>query len=301
MTIKKGKKVSASHLEMFYTLVSSGNFTMAGKHLGISKAAVSNTIKILEKELEVTLINRTTRTMSLTDEGTLLYDQCEQLHQKITEIKEITDSFHDKPSGILRISSSSFFAHKALPQIIKSYQEKFPLVDIEVNIEERIYDFKEDSLDLIFGVSWTPPDNLVARKIISTKYVLCASKTYINKNGKPKSINELASHKHVTHKGRTAAIVCLNESIFETPIDNTLLSNNAAFIKECILNGLGIGQLHEYLIRDEIKNGELISLLEDVFKKEIGIYMYYQKDKFVKPKVKEFVKIAMEVCKKINF
>lgn len=163
--MKSCKKTPISLFEVFHELVLYGSFTKTAKALGVTKAAISHSIKLLEKELKVDLINRTTRTLSLTHEGNILFDYCVNLHQEIVKVRDLAESFHSEPSGILKISTNPFFAQKVLLDLIKEYSKNFPKVQIKVNIEEKLPDFKTQEADIVLGVNWPPPEEIVARKI----------------------------------------------------------------------------------------------------------------------------------------
>lgn len=297
--MNKHKNISISLFEAFYQLVVHGSFTNTAKALGISKAAVSHTIKQLEKELRVDLLNRTTRSLSLTHEGMLLFNYCKTLQSEIDNIRDLAESFHKEPSGTLKISTSSFFAQNILINLIKEYSKKFSKVKIEVSIEEKIPDFKANEVDIIFAVNWTPPEDIVARKIATTRYILCASPTYLKKNGFPSNLSDLANHNYIPHKSRTTALVnTKNNKINPQTLPYSISANNIDFIKECVLKDFGIAQFHEYIVKNEIQNGQLIELLKDDFFDQQDIYIYYPKNKFVQPKVKEFVNLVInsQIC-----
>ncbi|AFJ42640.1 LysR, Transcriptional regulator [Francisella orientalis str. Toba 04] len=224
-----------------------------------NKAAVSHTIKQLEKELKVDLLIRTTRRLSLTHEGKLLFEYCKTLQNEIENIHDLAESFHSEPSGTLKINTSSFFTKSVLIGLIKEYSERFKRVKIEINIKERMPNFKAQETDIILGVNWTPPEDIIARKIATTRYILCASPIYLEHNGIPSSLSDLASHKYIPHKSRTTALVSIKKNNLNPQIlPYDLSTNNIEFIKECVLNGFGIAQFHEYIVKDEIQNGKLV-------------------------------------------
>ncbi|APC90808.1 MULTISPECIES: LysR family transcriptional regulator [Francisella] len=292
--MKKHKNISINLFETFYQLVMYGSFTNTAKALGITKAAVSHTVKQLEKELKVDLLNRTTRSLSLTHEGRLLFNYCKTLQNEIDNIRDLAESFHKQPSGILKITTSSFFAKNILLDLIQKYSKEFTKVRIEVNIEEKMPDFRTQETDIILGVNWTPPEDIVARKIATTRYILCASPAYLKQNGKPKNLTDLANHNYIPHKSRATPLVNIKENKIKLHmLSSKLTANNIEFIKECVLGGFGIAQFHEYIVKKEIQTGTLVELLRDEFLEQQDIFIYYQKNKFVQPKVKEFVNLVM--------
>ena len=291
--MKSYKKIPISLFEVFHELVLYGSFTKTAKALGVTKAAISHSIKLLEKELKVDLINRTTRTLSLTHEGNILFDYCVNLQQEIIKVRDLAESFHNEPSGILRISTKPFFARKVLLKLIKEYSKKFPKVQVEVSVEEKLPNFKAQEVDIVLGVNWPPPEDIVARKIAKTRYVLCASPEYINKNGSPKNLEDLSNHNYIPHNSRATPLVNIKNNIKVNIANPTLSADSTDFIKECILDGMGIAQFHEYIIKDELEKGKLVEILANEFSSEQNLFIYYPKNKFVQPKIREFVNLII--------
>ncbi|MFC4892311.1 LysR family transcriptional regulator [Pseudofrancisella aestuarii] len=290
----KNKKISLSQFEVFLVVANSLSFTLAANILGVSRASISQSIKALEKELEVPLFLRTTRSISLTSEGESLFEQCSRLRYELDNARALIKSFHKKPKGKLKISCNPFLAEKVLLPILMQYKEQFPDVELIIVVEERIPDFDKEQTDIAFGVNWKAPDDLIARKIGETRYVLCASPRYLKKYGVPKNLEDLKKHNFIPHISRHTSLVGLKDANSYINISSDISSNNVSFIKKCVLDGLGIAQFHEYAAIEEIKRGDLIEVLPAVFNEKESLFIYYQKNRFVQPKIKELVKIILE-------
>lgn len=156
-------------------------------------------------------------------------------------------------------------------------------------------DFRTQETDIILGVNWTPPEDIIARKAATTRYILCASPAYLQQNGTPKSLADLANHNYIPRKSRVTPLVNIKENKLNP---RTFLSkfsaNNIKFIKEFVLTGFGIAQFHEIYCNKKIQAGGLFELLKDEFLEQQDIFIYYQKNKFVQPKVKEFVNLVLK-------
>ena len=157
-------------------------------------------------------------------------------------------SFHIEPSGTLKISSNPFFADEVLLNIIDKYTQRFPKVSIKVSIEEKLPYFNNHQIDLVFGVNWPPPEDIVARKISSTKYVLCASPRYIRKKGNLQSLEELPKHNYINHSSRNTHLVGLKKDTVLSDLKSKISADNSFFIKKCVLHDLGIGLFHDYVV-----------------------------------------------------
>lgn len=281
------------HFETFLAVAEMGSFTAAAKQLGVTKASVSQTIRLLESSLQLPLFIRSTRRVSLTDEGQLLLAQCQRLKNELDIARELVRGFNTSPTGKLRISCNPYFAETRLIDILREYLALFPEVQIEVISEERMPDMQHEQIDIVFGVNWPAPEDIVAKHIGTTRYVLCAAPDYLHQHGMPEDIKALEQHHYIPHLGRTRENIIADlkqpQSLDMTP---QLRLNNAHFMKKCAIAGLGIVQLHDYMVEEELENGSLVALLPEYLNKKIPLYIYYQKHRFVQPKIRQFVKLC---------
>ena len=285
-----------SQFETFMVVAEKQSFSLAAKELYITKAAVSNSIKILETELKIPLFVRTTRSVSLTEEGEILYKQCERLKEELDNTRNIINHFHDKPQGKLNINCNAHLAESYLLPVLDKYMSLYPEVKINIDMNERMPDLKHDKIDIVVGANWPAPDDIIARKVGETRYILCASPSYIERLGTPSSLNDLEQHKFIIHTGRdnTTPVVSLNQPNKKIRIKPSISANNIEFMKTCTLKGYGIAQFHDYAIANEVKNGKLIEVLPGSLKPAEPLYLYYQKHNCVQPKVKQLVNLFLE-------
>lgn len=285
---------SLQHFETFLAVAQTQSFTAAAKQLGTTKAAVSQKIRALESSLKLPLFIRSTRKVSLTDEGELLLAQCKRLQTELESARSLVSGFHDTPTGTLRVSCNPYFTESHLMPILRKYREQFPNVTIDILIEERMPDMQQENIDIVFGINWQAPDDVIARKIAKTRYVLCASPDYLKKFGTPKTLQDLSAHQYIPHGGRSPENLVVNFNKAKLPkINSTLTVNNAHIMKTCALNGWGIVQLHDYMVKEDIERGELIELLKDQLETNTPLYIYYQKHRFVQPKIRQFVNLIL--------
>lgn len=289
------KTSTLSQFETFICVAEKASFTDAAAMLSISKAAVSQAIKQLEQTLEVPLFIRTTRRIRLTEEGKLLLVQCQRLKEELDTTRSIIGDFKQNPTGILRISANPYVNQSHFLNLISEYQRRYENVKIEIRTDERMPSFEKDQVDLAYGVNWPAPDDIVAKKIGKTRYVICASPSYLKEHGTPKKLVELANHKYIPHIGRQAITPIVNlNTTQKINLNSRLLINDAALMKECALKNMGIIQLHDYMIKRELEDGSLIEILEDQIQKETTLYVYYQRHRYVQPKVRHFLKLIDE-------
>lgn len=283
------------HFETFLYVAEFKSFTVAAKKMGVSKAAVSHTIRLLEESLQAPLFIRTTRSICLTEEGQLLFMQCKKLKNELDNARDLISGFSNSPSGNLRISCNPYFAETQLIKILADYMRRFPQVTIEILSEERMPDMDREQVDIVFGINWPAPPEVVAKIIGKTRYVLCASPKYLEQFGTPQTIMDLEQHRYIPHVGRSSENIVVNlKQKIPLQIMPTLKLNSAYFMKICALNGFGIVQLHDYMVEEELKKGQLVEILKSSLQSTIPLFVYYQKHRFVQPKIRHFINLVIE-------
>ena len=288
-----------AHFETFMQVADSSSFTLAAKKLHKTKAAISTAIKVLENEIGAPLFIRSTRKVILTEDGKLLLAQCERLKNELDITRNLIHKFHQQPKGKLTINCNAQLSKKYLLPTIETYLKNYPEVKIEVLIEEKMFDLKNESIDVLVGVNWPAPDDIIARKIGETRYVLCASPEYFKKNEKPKKISDLEKQKIIIHSGRNPdyPVISLKNKNPQPKISAYLSANNIEFMKNCVLTGLGIAQFHDYVVEDELKQGQLIEILPELFNQNEPLYLYYLKHRHVQPKIRKLVDLLVDLYK----
>lgn len=283
-------KPTLQHFETFLAVAETRGFTSAAKILGHSKASVSQSIRLLEQSLGVSLFNRSTRRVYLTEEGKLLFAQCQRLKKELDIARELVVGFNTSPTGRLRISCNPYFAESQLLNILQKYMTLYPNVRVEVMTEERMPNMQQEQIDIVFGVNWPAPDDVVAKIIAHTRYVLCASPEYLSTFGIPKKLNDLMKHRYIAHYGRSEEnIITSLKKPMALNLSSKLTLNNAHLMKQCALSNMGIIQLHDYMVKKELQKGELVEVLPEHFNEKIPLYIYFQKHRFVQPKIMQFV------------
>jgi len=286
------------HFEIFLLVAETKSITQAAAKLSISKAAVSRHIRTLEESTDLPLITRTTRRIELTETGEVLYQQCLRLQHELDNARNLISHAHQKPRGKLRIYANFYFTQQYLLPHLQTFTKQFPLVSIELYTAERMPDMQKEQIDLVFGVSWQGPLDVVAKKTAATCYVLCASPAYLNKHPAPKTLEDLAQHNYIAHIGRSLSdIIPGLKKQKALNLQPNYKFDNAQLMKDAALNNLGIVALHKYMVEKELKNGKLISLLPEYFADKVDIFVYYQKHRYVEPKIHHFIEFILQANK----
>jgi DNA-binding transcriptional LysR family regulator len=286
--------------EIFLSVAELGSITATAKYLGMSKAAVSQDIKNMEVSWNIPLFKRTTRKIELTPEGELLFSRCKTLKQELNKTENLILGLHKKPLGKLTVSCNPAFVEPLALNTINTYLTLFPDTEVELITAQKTFDLDNAGIDIAIGMTWQSSLNVVAKSIGKTRYVLCASPGYLSKHGLPTSLHHLIKdHNIILHSGRSQeeGLQSLVQPM-KLNVKSRLTVDNIESLYHLALNDYGIVQLHEYVISKALQTGRLIEILPQYFKPEIDLMVYYQKHRYVQPKIKKFIEILLAGIKR---
>jgi len=291
-------------MQAFVTVVDSGGFTAAAERLPISRAGVSKHISMLETRLGGRLLNRTTRQISLTEAGQAYYDRCVQILEDIADSECVVTGLTAEPHGSLRINAPMSFGRQHLGPLLSRFRTRFPQVDIDLDLNDRLVDVVEEGYDIVIRIARLKDSSLIARRIAPSKHVLCASPHYLAKQGMPTSPAQLAQHSclHYRHleEGREW-ILQGPDGEHRIPIKGPLTANNGDVICTAACDGMGIALLPTFIVADPIKAGRLQLVLPDYCPPEIHIHAVYPSKKFMSMKVRSFIDFLIDEFKAADF
>lgn len=276
-------------MNAFITVVEENGFAHAAKKLSVSTAAISRQITTLEETIGVSLLTRTTRKVALTDPGRTYFEQCKEILTKIQVAESALASSQQQANGQLSILCNQYFAEKHIIPRLKSFMQKHPLLTIRLELAERFPDFDKEDVDIALGISMEGPPGLVRKRITTTRYILCASPDYLATHGSPKSPQELIKYDYITHVMRYPDNVINFENNDEILVKPILWLNDTHTMREAAIAGLGIVRLHDYVVNEALTNGVLCEILPDFHQQTIPVYLYYQKSRFLQPKIRKFI------------
>ena len=244
-------------LFLFSEVAKQLSFTEAAATLGMSRGYLSEQIRQLEKEFGRPLLIRTTRTVKLTPQGELILASMGQVKQSLLDLDRQIRHDNDNIAGRIRITAPSQFTQRYLLNICDDFQQLHPEIEFSLDSSYTTYDLTQNDFDLAIRATKTPPQNMVAKKLLSYQHVCCASPGYIEKYGLVQSINDLANHRCLT--ATEQAVWQLGDS--PVLINNRLSVNDNHMLKELALAGKGIILVPEYLVDRELDNGQLTQVL----------------------------------------
>ncbi|PAJ76304.1 LysR family transcriptional regulator [Pseudoalteromonas sp. NBT06-2] len=287
---------------IFNQVVSTGGFSAAALATGHSTSYISKEINKLESRLGIRLLNRTTRSISLTPEGKEFNDQCQQMIIDAQQAQGILNQSHLLPKGTLKISSPLAFGSNYLKPILVDYIAQYPEVTLELDFSDRHVDVIQDGFDLVIRATTALEDSsLICKKLKSFKGYTVASPGYIKKYGKPKTPQDLVNHPcmcYSNHKNPTRwTYITLDGETIQVNVPQRILSNNAEMQLAMVLAGHGICRLPEFYMDKELQTDKLEIIFDDYEIQTIDVYVLYPSRKHLSPKVRCFIELLTEkIC-----
>ena len=270
-----------NELNYFLTLAQTQSFMKAGQLLGISSSALSHSMKNLETRLNLRLLNRTTRNVSLTEAGQQLFEQLSPLYQAINNEVDALNDFLSTPSGLIRINAPAVAAEAVLYPKLKPILNRYPKIRLEIVVDNRWADIVKEGFDM--GVRL---GNDVAKEMIAVpiseplKMVLVASPDYLAQHGSPKNIDDLQQHRLIGTKLSAAHGIEMQwefkdkkERMTFTPKSQFSINNHLRL--QAVSDGLGIAWVPYLNVADAVQSGRLVELLPEYAMTYDPLYLYY--------------------------
>ncbi|MDB0509517.1 LysR family transcriptional regulator [Ralstonia solanacearum] len=290
-------------LEMraFVQVVDAGSFIGAAEPLEISKAAVSRYIGELESRLGVRLLHRTTRKLSLTEEGELFYLRCKDILSGVEAAESEVTSRTGEAIGLLRVSAPVSFGIQHLGDAWAEFKARHPKVTFDITLSDRVVDIIEEGFDLAVRISRLQSSSLISRRLASTRMIACASPQYLAKHGKPGHPAEFASHSVIAY----SLWAMHDEWEFEGPEGQVkvrttpcIRTNSGDICRASALAHQGIILQPTFLVGPDLESGALVELCPQYRAMELGIYAIYGSRKHVAPKVRLLIDFLAERLEK---
>lgn len=258
-----------SRLLMLLEVVEQGSFAKAADARNIDRSVVSKQIGRLEDELGVRLLNRSTRSFSLTAAGAEMVKKTIEIRDLLGDTLRLAENYHQEPRGVLKIASSSIIGRRYLQPVINDFQKRFPQVEVEMRLDERVVDIISEGFDLAFRIGKPKDSSLIARPIARNRLLILAAPEFIKSYGQPTKIEDLANLPAATFATATTRmeeISYLDEDGKQTEqkMKSVFRSNDADVLLMKALSGSAYFITPAFLVSNEIKDGLLIPILTDL-------------------------------------
>jgi len=281
-------------MEVFVQVVDSGGFTRAAENMQLPKATVSTLVQSLEQALQVKLLHRTTRQVSVTSDGAAYYERCLRILSDVREAEESLSNNRVSPSGRLRVDVATGLASNLLIPALPDFFKRYPDIRLDLGCSDRPVDLIEEGVDCAIRGGELPDSALIARRIGVLSFVTAATPGYFASHGRPAHPNQLSEHRCINYfssrSGKTLDwdFVRGDETII-VPVAACLALNDSNAYMAAGLQGLGLIQMPSYIVEPMLASGQMELALEDWASAPLPINVVYPQNRHLSAKVRVFV------------
>jgi DNA-binding transcriptional LysR family regulator len=293
--------------QTFARVVEAGSFTAVATERNTSQPTISRQIATLEEHLGCLLFQRTTRSLTLTDDGRIFYEHALRTLEAATEAESAVGRRRGKPSGRLKLACSVVFGRLHIIPRLSRFMARYPDIEIDLVMNDGFSDLVEEGIDLAIRIGDVSDSNLIARRVGTTRRAVVATPDYLARRGAPKTPYDLQQHDCIVYSrlvaGENWSFSSKDDHII-VPISGSFHVNSTEGVREAILQGLGIGYVPVWHFVDhEIETGTLSVLLSDYEVEPQPISAVYPSRRFLAPKVRvmiDFLAAEFEIDPKLS-
>lgn len=294
-------RANLNEILVFMAVVDEGSFIAGGQAMGLTRSAAGKAVARLEDRLGARLLNRTTRTLSLTDEGRVFYERGLQILSAVDEAEASVAGTGGTPRGVLRLTVPDAFGRLVVLPLLQKYLEAWPELQAEVSFSDRLADIVEDGFDLAvrIGAEEASADTgLVSRVVAKYKAVLCASPAYVAERGEPLDIDALAGHDCLFFSSRNQKqswrFRSDDGSWGKAQGRSRLRLDSGEALRDAAVAGLGIAFLPDFLVAQDLASGRLQQVLPGLDAGDVKILALYPTRRLLEPRVRRFIDLMVE-------
>ncbi|PLP99123.1 LysR family transcriptional regulator [Cupriavidus pauculus] len=269
----------ASELEFFVLVARLGSLAAAARELNLTPPAATKRLALTEARLGVRLVNRTTRSISLTNEGETYLAYATRILADLREMENVVSSSGAEPRGLLRVNATLGFGRTTIAPLVSEFAKRYAHVEVQLEVTDRPVDLVDSGVDLAIRFGTLPDRRLSARRIMSNRRFLCASPAYLEKSGTPRSLADLAQHRCIIHRQNDDAYGVWrfehdggHESV---KVEGALSSNDGDIVLGWALDGHGILVRSEWDLAKYLESGRLRVVLPAYRLPSADLYVYY--------------------------
>ncbi len=288
-------KVDLNEVAVFVQVVQAGSFSLAARQLGMPNSTVSTRISSLEKRLGATLLQRTTRKLSVTAAGEAYFRRCVQGLSELRAADEEIAVTHGEAQGPLRITAPIEIGESILPELIGRFVRQYPKVQVELILSDRVIDLVAEGIDVAIRAGALEDSTLRMRKLMSESFLVAAAPAYLKKKGSPTHPRDLARHECIHFTPLSDGVWQLERGAekVSVKVHGRVSANEFNAIKKFVLAGHGIAMLPAFICQSEFKSGKLVSVLpkwNSVDRSSLNLV--YPAQKFLSPKTEYFMEMT---------
>jgi DNA-binding transcriptional LysR family regulator len=287
-----------SEIAVFTRVVDLGGFTRAAEALALPPSGVSRIISRLEARLGVRLLHRTTRSLSLTDDGATYYQRCTRILAELAEADGALARASQTPQGRLRVDVPIALADFVIGPAMPGFLRRYPELSVELTVQDRLIDPAAEGVDVVVRLAPSRDSELVARRLAPARSLLVASPEYLKRVGRPRTLEELKDHTCLTYLSRNGPLPWRFHSLrgeVEFAAKGRLVAGSGNLLTHGALGGLGLAQTYEYHVAEHLAAGRLETVLESHEPEPRMVHALYTRQKVALPKVKVFVEFLTQL------
>ncbi|WP_297356236.1 LysR substrate-binding domain-containing protein [Paraburkholderia sp.] len=288
----------ASHLQFFVLLARHGNLTAAARELDLTPPAATKRLAQLEARLGVRLVNRTTRSVSLTAEGETYLHHATRILAEVREMEDAVSSSRSMPRGLLRVNATLGFGRTTIAPLVSEFAKRHPHVEVQLDVTDRPIDLVESGVDLAIRFGSLPDKRLNARRVMSNRRFLCASPRYLEQHGTPATLADLSDHQCIVHRQNDDAYGIwrlMHKGHTEVvKVQGTLSSNDGDIVLGWALDGHGILIRSEWDLAKYLESGRLRIVLPEFVQPSADLFVYYPSKRNQSARARAFVDFLVE-------
>ena len=278
------------HLKLFVRVAATHNISKAGYELGLSPPVASMHINKLEESLGVKLIHRTTRKVSLTEEGREFLPHAEEVLNAVDSAKASVGAGSFTPQGTIRVTAPSSFGRMHIVPALKAFVQANPQLKVDLRQSDSIVDMVEGGFDIAIRNASLNDSNLVARKLAADRRIICASPKYIEQYGAPKKPIDILEHETVNLIGIDHWDFMTPDGIQKIKPKSSIRIDNGESVRDVCIDGAGLTIMSIWCAYKALRNGELVQVLEDYpMHSDTAIWAVYPSSRLLAPKVRAFI------------
>jgi DNA-binding transcriptional LysR family regulator len=285
-------------ISAFLASVKTGSFTAAATSLGLTRSAIGKSIARLESRMGLRLLNRTTRKLSLTDEGVVVYDRWRQILEDLEEVDAAMAQRKNEPTGTLRLTAPLSFGQRHILPVIDTFLKQWPALRADILFNDRFVDLIEEGIDVAIRIGGLKDDSLILSRTIGwQQFVTCASPAYLEQRGTPAVPEDLANHDTIFFSGsqrpapwrfQTEGGLYLHEGPGRLHIDSS------EALREAALSGFGLINLPTYITAADLQAGRLVEVLKPFRADPDPIRLIYPSKRHLSPRTRAFIDLVVE-------
>ncbi len=282
--------MNIEHLRLFVRIASTHNISQAGKELGLSAPVASMHINKLEESIGARLIHRTTRKVSLTEEGETLLPYAEKIISSVDTAQATVGKGSACPKGTLRITAPASFGRLHLIPALKDFLAQYPELSVDIHLNDTMVDLIDGGFDVAIRNADLKDSSFIAKKLATDKRIMCASPDYIHTYGMPQHPSELKQHVCIKHTGLESWVFKTPEGIEHIKAKGRIRVDQGEAVRDAAIDGMGIAMCATWIAYQHLKEGSLVQVLDKyTLIDDSAIWAIYPSSRLLAPKVRAFI------------